>query len=117
MSDTIKVYGLANCDRCSKALRHLREQTADVELIDVRSKPVGTTLLTAWCCQFGADALLNRRSTTWRTLTPAQQSVSTVAQTVALIRLYPTLMKRPVIVTPTASVLGFDAEAIRKLAP
>ncbi|MFK8030589.1 MAG: Spx/MgsR family RNA polymerase-binding regulatory protein [Gammaproteobacteria bacterium] len=112
---TIKLYGIKNCDSCKKALKYLTAQDVDAELIDVREQPPTTKQLKEWCQEFGRDAFVNKRSTTWRGLSDTQKAITSDAQALALIKESPTLMKRPVIVAGETLLLGFKAGDLDQL--
>ena len=100
------VYGLKACDTCRKALRALREAGLEAELRDVREVPLSEADLLRFKAVFG-EALINRRSTTWRELSEEKRAQDSVT----LILAHPTLMKRPVIEDGDILTLGWDAEA------
>ncbi|PIE12816.1 MAG: arsenate reductase [Rhodobacterales bacterium] len=105
----MKLYGLKNCDTCRRALKALQAAGHDVALVDVRNEPIDRADLERWHAQFGA-ALLNRRSTTWRTLDEAQRQQDPVS----LLQEHPALMKRPVVVNDAGEMsLGWDQAAQR----
>lgn len=83
----MRIYGLKTCDTCRKAAKALQ-----AEVTDIRSKPLTDTQLAAFFAEFG-EALINRRSTTWRGLSETERA----APPENLLRQHPTLMKRPVI--------------------
>ncbi|NNF15529.1 MAG: Spx/MgsR family RNA polymerase-binding regulatory protein [Gammaproteobacteria bacterium] len=115
MSSNVKVYGLKNCDSCRNTMRLFKSLDVPATLIDVRDHPPDNTTLLNWCKRFGWTALLNKRSTTWRTLNAAQKSVADEHAAVQLLRDYPTLMKRPVILCGSQQLLGFDRHKIESL--
>lgn len=86
----MKLYGLKNCDTCRKALKALPQ----AQLVDVRADGVGADVLARALAQFG-DALVNTRSTTWRTLDDAARAQPPLA----LLQAHPSVMKRPLIET------------------
>lgn len=98
------LFGIKTCDTCRKALKLLR----DVEFVDVRDAGVPTDIMDRAVAQFG-DALINRRSTTWRTMDDATRGRSTRAP-VEVLREHPTLMKRPLIEANGVLYLGWDAD-------
>ncbi len=98
------VHMLKSCDTCRKALKSLTAAGLDPQVVDVRADGVASDDLTRFYAKFG-DALVNRRSTTWRNLTATQQAEDPVA----LLAAHPTLMKRPVIETDDGALyLGWD---------
>ena len=106
----MQVYGLKNCDTCKKAIKALEAAGADFTVTDVRADGVPADLLAAWVGVLGADALVNRRSTTWRGLSDAEKASADGAGAVALMAQHPTLMKRPVIVAKGAVHVGWTKD-------
>ena len=102
----MQLFGLKNCDQCRAAMRDLQALGREVELVDVRTDGVPQELLTAAHGEF-QDALINRRSTTWRGLSDAERS----SDLLELLQQNPTLMKRPLIVDGATMSLGWDAKA------
>lgn len=100
----VTVYGLKACDTCRAAVKALAAAGHDVALVDVRAEPLSEAQLARFLGAFG-DALVNRRSTTWRTLSEAERAR---APEVVLAD-HPALMKRPVIAVGGALHLGWDA--------
>lgn len=88
----MKLYGLKNCDTCRKARKSLNECGVSVECVDLREEGVPESTLRRFYEAFG-DQLLNRRSTTWRSLGEDERS----SDPLALMAVYPALIKRPVI--------------------
>ena len=97
------VYGIKNCDTCRKALKAIENKGLSVDFRDVRETPLGREMLERFVAEFG-EALINRRSTTWRTLSEAERERSALE----LLSAHPTLMKRPVIEAETGFTLGWD---------
>ncbi|MFA7321140.1 MAG: Spx/MgsR family RNA polymerase-binding regulatory protein [Dokdonella sp.] len=107
---SIEVHGLNKCDTCGKARKWLDRHGVDHRFIDYREVPVPPATLKAWAEAVGGfDALVNRSSTTWRNLAPSRKAPGSAAEWTLLIREYPALVKRPVLVTADGSVhLGFN---------
>lgn len=101
----MKLYGLKNCDTCRKALKSLQGTGYDVKFIDIRQSPLTVAKRHSFLAAFG-DSLLNRRSTTWRGLAEDQRA----APPDQLLAAHPALMKRPVIETGEALLLGWTPE-------
>jgi len=99
----VKVYGIASCDTVKKALRALEAAGHAPEFVDVRKSPLGTTEITRFFSVFG-EALINRKSTTWRGLSHEEREQDPER----LISAHPTLMKRPVIEAEGRLTLGWD---------
>lgn len=104
-------YGLKTCDTCKKALKALEGAGKAVDVVDVRADGVPGAALQGWIAALGRDALINRRSTTWRGLDDAARAgAETDAGALALLLANPTLMKRPVIVADGAAHVGWTKD-------
>ena len=101
------IYGLKSCDTCRKALRALPGAT----LQDLRAAPLPDDVLRAALARFGEN-LLNRRSTTWRTLPEGARGDAPAD----LIRRHPTVMKRPLIDADGTLYLGWGKDVQAALA-
>lgn len=101
----LKVWTLKTCDTCRKALAALEAQFGTVERIDVRGDGVAAEDLARFHARFGED-IVNRRSTTWRQLSPQERD----QEPLQLLAQHPTLMKRPVIQKDGQLYLGWGKE-------
>ncbi|TDL81829.1 hypothetical protein E2L08_04020 [Palleronia sediminis] len=101
----LTVIGLAACDTCRKARSALAADGHDVTLRDQRAEPLTSDEIDDLLARFG-DALVNRRSTTWRGLSEDERARPPADLLVA----HPALMKRPVIRTESGAHLGWTAE-------
>jgi len=110
----IVIHGLKTCETCRKAKKWLEEQGRPTRLRDLRAEPPSREEIEAWLETFGRDRLLNRRGTTWRSLSEAERAEAETDPAGLLAR-HPALVKRPVVTTDVGAVLGFDAQARSKL--
>ena len=101
----MKLYGLKACDTCRKARQAIEKQEKEVEFIDVRETPLTATLIAEFAEKFG-EALVNKRSTTWRDLSESERNLGIEP----LIARHPTVMKRPVIEENGELTLGWSPE-------
>ena len=113
----LMMYGLPNCDTCKKAQSWLKRVERPFTFIDYRVNPIAPELLSQWAEQLGGfDALLNKASTTWRTLLPNKKTPGSKPEYLMLLKEYPALIKRPVLVFPDRRVvLGFKDAQYKKL--
>jgi len=115
----VKVYTLKNCDTCKKALKWLEAEGIAFDNHDVRTDGLDRETVQHIVSAAGWEKALNRRSTTWRGLSDAEKADPDNANTVKLIVEHPTLLKRPVFVSASDVIVGFDAkaqEAVKALA-
>ena len=112
-----KVYGLPNCDTCKKARNWLDRKKIAYEFVDYREHRVPAETLKAWAVAVGGwDKLVNRESTTWRGLPEARKSPESAPEWTLLIKEYPALVKRPVVVRDDGSVsVGFNDKLFASL--
>jgi len=100
----MEIFGIINCDKCRLARKAL-----DVsEITDVKRMQIPEDILLKAFSTFG-EKLLNRSSTTWRTLDPAEKE----QHPLELIKKYPTLMKRPLIKDKSGELFLGWSEDIR----
>ncbi|TCP41386.1 arsenate reductase family protein [Rhodovulum marinum] len=95
------IFGLKTCDSCRKAKGLL----PGAELRDVRETPLSAAEIARFLEAFG-EALVNRRSTTWRGLSEAERA----GDPAGLLAAHPALMKRPVIEAGGRLYLGWGKD-------
>lgn len=97
---TTTLYGLKNCDTCRKALKWLERFSMPHEFVDYREHRQAPETLVEWRDKLGGwDAMVNKSSTTWRNLPPARKAAASDAEWKLLLREYPALVRRPLVVT------------------
>lgn len=97
-SPAVTLYGIPNCDTVKKSRAWLAQHGVAVRFFDFRTDGVPADHLQRWVAALGRDALINRRGTTWRQLTGAEQAgVVDDASAVALLTAHPSAIRRPVI--------------------
>ena len=82
------IYGLKNCDKCRAARKVLLNSV----FVDLRETPFARTKISTLVKNYGED-IVNKKSTTWRSLTETDRQLTTTD----LLEAYPTLFKRPII--------------------
>jgi Spx/MgsR family transcriptional regulator len=110
------LYGLANCDTCRKARKWLDRFGIAHAFIDYREHPPGADMLAEWKEQLGGwDLMVNKSSTTWRNLSPHRKSPGSDAEWRLLLREYPQLIRRPLVVTDDGVVSqGFSDKGFKQ---
>jgi Spx/MgsR family transcriptional regulator len=114
---TTRIYGLDKCDTCKKARNWLDRKKVDYEFIDYRAHPIPATTLKEWAPALGGwEKFVNRASTTWRNLPETRKSPGSAAEWTLLIKEYPALIRRPLVVKEDGSVhQGFSDNLFKTL--
>ena len=109
------LYGLENCDTCRKARNWLQRFGIAHEFVDYRAQRPSPETLKEWAQALGGwDALVNRQSTTWRTLPPARKTPASDPEWTLLLREHPALVKRPLVVSDDGAVSAGFSDALFK---
>lgn len=103
------LYGIANCDKIKTAKRWLDQQQVDYHFHDYRRAGIPDQV-PEWLAQIGWQALINRRSTSWRQLSDEQRNRLDNEKALLLITATPTLIKRPLLVANQVLLVGFDEQ-------
>ncbi len=115
----VRIYGLPRCDSCRKARRWLDREKIPYQFVDYRAQPVEGEQLESWAAAVGWDRMINRASATWRKLPAPRRQAGTDAEWIVLLREYPALLKRPLLVMldspETSPQFGFSDAAWRTL--
>ena len=111
------LYGLATCDTCRKARNWLGRFGVAHEFVDYRADPVPAETLKALAKQLGGwESLVNKSSTTWRNLLPHRKDPRSDPEWTLLLKEYPALIRRPVVVRDHGEVIvGFSDNGFKKL--
>ena len=104
MNNAVTIYGIKNCDTVKKAVKFLTTHSISYEFIDYRERPILEKQYEHLKKAVGIEQLVNKRSTTYRTLSDDEkQSIG-----YELISKYPTLIKRPVLTKDDEVIVGFN---------
>lgn len=103
----LTLYGLKNCDSCRKAMTALTAGDHEVAFVDIREEADLSRLVPVWLKAVGAEALVNKRSTTWRSLSDAEKKEALSGDAAKILIANPTLIKRPVIDAGAAIHIGW----------
>ncbi len=107
---SVMVYGIANCDTVKKARVWLTDHGVEITFHDFKKLGVPADEIPHWAQAVGWETLVNRKGTTWRKLDEAARlGVTDLPSATALMLAHPSVVKRPVVVWPDASLtVGFD---------
>ena len=111
MNKSIQVYGIKNCDTVKKAIVYLNDCGIDYQFIDFRQNPISLQVLKKMVESVGWELLINKRSTTYRSLSEEEKSNINYD----LVLKLPTLIKRPVLIQGEKTMVGFSEYQYAKL--
>ena len=117
MANMLKIYGIKNCNSMKKAFDLLTELGLSYEFHDYKKQGIDADTIKVWLNALGQDVVLNKKGTTWRKLTEEQQqaALSSEDALIAALSTHTSLIKRPILATPTGFIAGFDDAAYRTL--
>lgn len=105
----ITLYGIPNCDTVKKARVWLDARGAAYAFHDYKKAGVDEAALRLWVARLGWEKLLNRAGTTFRKLPDAAKADLDAEKAIAVMLANPSAIRRPVVVSGDALVVGFDA--------
>jgi arsenate reductase len=104
----VTVYGIRNCDKCRAAIKWFEGKDINFRFHDLRSDGLSTEELERWQIAVGDDALMNKRSQTWRKIPAAERNELDAPGNLRLMLNHPTLIKRPIVTNSSTVVVGYD---------
>jgi Spx/MgsR family transcriptional regulator len=110
MSGQVTIHGVKACDTMKKARAWLDAQGVAYAFHDYKSQGITRDVLENWARAVGWEALLNRAGTTFRKLPDADRAGLDEEKAIGLMLAPPSLIKRPVLDTGGALIVGFRPE-------
>ena len=105
------IYGIPNCDSVKKARQWFDAHAIAYTFVDVRKTPPSREQLARWMDCVGANLLINKRSTTWKNMSPNKRQEAEHGDTLTVLLDNPTLIKRPVLEHAGDVAVGFKADS------
>lgn len=102
------LYGIPNCDTCRKARKWLEENAVTHRFHDIRADGLEPVDIHHWAEKVGWETLLNTRSQTWRKVPQHERESIDAGRAISLMYAQPTLIERPVLVSGSNVLVGFD---------
>ncbi len=113
--NAITLYGIPNCDVTQKALGWFKENKISVTFHDYKTAGITKEKLSNWSKKKSWEILLNKRSTTWRSLSTAQQEkITSQDAAISLMMEQNSIIKRPVIEYADQLFVGFNEDEYKK---
>ncbi len=110
------LYGLSNCDSTKAAMKWLKQNNIIFSFYDYKVHSIDEPKLGEWLKQIPLERLLNKKSTTWRSLPSEEQAkVASEAGAIQLMKENTTLIKRPALEKKGILIsVGFDEHEYAK---
>ncbi|UVO49789.1 ArsC family reductase [Sphingomonas sp. SUN019] len=102
------LYGIPNCDTVKKARAWLAEHEVAYTFHDYKKAGVDEDELRRWVDTLGWEKLLNRQGMTFRKLPDEDKTDVDTDKAIRLMLAHPSAIRRPVIVSGDAIIVGFD---------
>jgi len=116
MTAPVVLYGLKNCDTCRRARSALDAAKVPAEFVDIREEADLEKKVPQWLDALGPEALVNRRSRTWRELGQADRDTAiSVDGARRFLVETPTLIQRPVIEAGGEVHAGWTSDVRQRL--
>lgn len=106
----LQIYGIPNCDTIKKARQWLDANGLEYSFHDYKKEGADAAKVAGWIAQLGADAVINRRGTTFRKLSDSQKAEAESHEPVALLVQQPSMIKRPIVEHSNGILAGFKED-------
>ena len=107
---TVTIFGIKNCDTIKKARIWLDQNGIAYRFHDYKADGIDRAHLQAWCAKAGWETVLNRAGTTFKKLPEPDRQDLTEDKAIALMMAQPSMIKRPVVESDGALIVGFKPE-------
>lgn len=113
----IKIYGIKNCNSMKKAFDLLEALDLKYEFHDYKKQGIDAASVKQWLDQVGADVILNKKGTTWKKLSEAEQqdALASEENLIKTLTQHTSMIKRPVLETSQGYIVGYDEAAYKAL--
>jgi arsenate reductase (glutaredoxin) len=112
----IIIYGIPNCDTTKKAINLLKKHQVDFTFHDYKQQGIDKEKLEHWCSLKSWELIFNRRSTTWRELSEAEQKkIIDQPSAINMMIEQNSIIKRPVIEYKEKLIVGFNENELKGL--
>jgi Spx/MgsR family transcriptional regulator len=113
--EKVKLYGIPNCDTTKKALNLLKKNKITFSFHDYKQEGISKAKLEEWCKELGLEKIFNKRSTTWKELSEAEQKkVIDQPSAIKIMMEHNSIIKRPIIEANGKLIAGFNEAEILK---
>ena len=110
----MKIYGIKNCNSMKKAFDWFDENGISYDFHDYKKQSPDEDVLTKAINAHGWEAVINKKGMTWRKFSDDVKANANADNAVSLALENPSVIKRPLIVSDTDIVLGFDEDTYKE---
>ena len=111
----ITVYGIPNCDTIKKTRDWFEKNKIEYVFHDYKKSGITKTKLVDWCNKVGWEIVLNKKSTTWKSLSAEdQKSITNATAAIKVMMENNSIIKRPVIEVEDVILVGYNEEEFIK---
>lgn len=107
----VTLYGIKNCDTMKKAFAWFEAHKIPYHFHDYKKQGADEKVLKAAIKALGWETVINRKGTTWRALPEKTRAGMNEASAVAAAMENPSLIRRPLVVSGTQLLAGYDETA------
>ena len=113
----LTIYGIKNCNSIKKTIDLISELGLAYKFHDYKKQGIDADTIKTWLDTKGQDVILNKKGTTWKKMSEAeqQQALECEENLIKVLTTHTSLIKRPVINTGHHFIVGFNEDEIRAL--
>ena len=111
----LTIYGIKNCDTVKRARKWFASRQVEHRFHDFRTDGLTDHLVKNWIFKTGWEALVNKRSLSWRMLDDTTRDRLSDGNIVCVLTETPTLIKRPVVTYQNQLIIGFKEDQFTTL--
>lgn len=109
------IYGIPNCNSVKKTRDWLAEHHIDYTFHDFKKLGIDEATLRQWLKFVPLNELINKKGTTWRGLSTAEQAMADDENTAIELMLSKTsVIKRPIVVTDKIVFVGHKTDLLEE---
>lgn len=111
------LFGIPNCNTVKKAQAWLKKHNIDYQFHNFKKSGIDELKLNQWCGVFGWEKVLNKKGSTFKKLSSAeQQAINSQESAIEFLKLNTSAIKRPILEKDGVAVLiSFDEEQYAQL--
>jgi arsenate reductase (glutaredoxin) len=112
----LKVYGIPNCDTVKKATVWLKNKGIAYEFHDYKKLGISQAKLEEWLTQVSQETLINRKGTTFKSLSDEEKSkIIDNTSAITLMLEKTSVIKRPIVESDKILAVGFKDEEYERI--